>query len=49
MTFVESINTVVFKKYANFNGRASRSEYWWYALFMFLIQILAMTLFSNLI
>ncbi len=48
MTFVESINTVVFKKYANFNGRASRSEYWWYALFMFLIQILAMTLFSNL-
>ena len=25
-----------FKKYATFTGRASRSEYWWWALFTFL-------------
>jgi uncharacterized membrane protein YhaH (DUF805 family) len=28
-----------FKKYAVFKGRASRSEYWWYALFSFLVGI----------
>ena len=27
-----------FKKYATFNGRASRSEYWWVVLFLALIQ-----------
>ena len=33
MTFQESICTC-FTKYADFSGRASRPEYWWYALFM---------------
>lgn len=32
MTFQESI-TVCFSKYADFQGRASRSEYWWFVLF----------------
>ena len=32
MTFGESIS-VCFKKYATFEGRASRSEYWWFFLF----------------
>lgn len=35
MTFQESIR-VCFSKYAEFSGRASRSEYWWFALFIFL-------------
>ena len=35
MTFQESIQ-VCFKKYAEFTGRASRSEYWWFALFVVL-------------
>ncbi len=35
MTFSESIKTV-FSKYADFNGRASRSELWWWVLFIFL-------------
>ena len=26
-----------FKKYATFSGRASRSEYWWYTLFQFIV------------
>lgn len=31
MSFIESIKTVL-SNYAVFNGRARRSEYWWYAL-----------------
>ena len=31
MTFMESIQTV-FQKYAVFEGRARRSEYWWFCL-----------------
>ena len=33
MTFPESIKTC-FSKYATFTGRASRSEYWWFYLFI---------------
>ena len=37
MTFKDSISTCLFKKYAVFNGRASLSEYWWFALFKYLL------------
>ncbi|MES2356304.1 MAG: DUF805 domain-containing protein [Pseudomonadota bacterium] len=37
MTFTESISTC-FSKYATFDGRASRSEYWWFFLFTFLVS-----------
>jgi uncharacterized membrane protein YhaH (DUF805 family) len=37
MTFGESISTC-FAKYAEFNGRASRSEYWWWFLFTVLVS-----------
>jgi uncharacterized membrane protein YhaH (DUF805 family) len=33
MTFLESIKTC-FNKYATFDGTASRSEYWWFFLFL---------------
>ncbi len=35
MTFGESIKTC-FSKYADFEGRATRSEFWWWMLFVFL-------------
>jgi len=38
MTFGESISTC-FSKYADFNGRASRSEFWWWSLFILLASI----------
>ena len=38
MTFGESIS-ICFKKYATFDGRASRSEYWWFVLFTFLVSM----------
>ncbi|HLA35656.1 MAG TPA: DUF805 domain-containing protein [Rhodocyclaceae bacterium] len=40
MTFTESIKTC-FSKYADFNGRASLSEYWWFVLFFFLGSLTA--------
>ena len=35
MDFATSIKTC-FSKYADFSGRASRSEFWWFALFGFI-------------
>lgn len=37
MTFTEAIASC-FSKYAVFEGRASRSEYWWFYLFIVLIE-----------
>ncbi len=37
MTFFQSIQTV-FRKYAEFGGRATRPEFWWFALFSFLVS-----------
>ncbi len=38
MTFQESIR-VCFSKYADFNGRADRSEYWWFILFLIIVSL----------
>ncbi|WP_342131421.1 DUF805 domain-containing protein [Hydrogenophaga sp. OTU3427] len=38
MTFVDAIK-VCFSKYADFSGRAGRSEFWWWVLFNFLAYI----------
>jgi len=38
MTFTESIRTVL-SKYATFSGRAERSEFWWWVLFNFILQV----------
>jgi uncharacterized membrane protein YhaH (DUF805 family) len=37
MTFGESISKCL-SNYANFEGRATRPEYWWFMLFTFLLQ-----------
>lgn len=36
MSFQEAIR-VCFMKYAEFNGRAGRAEFWWFALFVTLV------------
>lgn len=41
MGFSESVKSV-FGKYATFSGRATRSEYWYFTLFNFLLNIGAM-------
>lgn len=35
---------VVFENYANFNGRARRSEYWYFVLFNIIFAVIAMVL-----
>lgn len=47
VTFYESIR-VCLTKYAEFNGRASRSEFWWFALFI-VICLSAFTLINETI
>ena len=39
VTFGEAIK-VCFSKYATFEGRASRSEYWYFALFSFILGLI---------
>ncbi|MSQ77025.1 MAG: DUF805 domain-containing protein [Nitrospiraceae bacterium] len=38
MTFSDSISTCL-KKYADFEGRARRSEFWWFELFQMLVYV----------
>ena len=39
MTFTQAVKTCL-KKYADFQGRASRSEYWWFFLFSLLVGVI---------
>ena len=38
MTFLDSIKSC-FNKYGNINGRATRSEYWYWTLFVILVSV----------
>jgi len=40
MRFLESVETCSTKQYADFVGFASRSEFWWYVLFLIVGQVL---------
>jgi uncharacterized membrane protein YhaH (DUF805 family) len=37
-----------FKNYVNFKGRATRSEYWWWVLFVILLQIVTSSITDQL-
>lgn len=39
MSFTDSIK-ICFQKYVDFNGRASRSEYWWFVLLTFVVRLI---------
>ena len=39
MTFSQSVRTCLRDKYITFSGRASRSEFWWFNLFYWLVLI----------
>ncbi len=38
MVLLEAWQTVVMKRYAQFEGRASRAEFWWFVLANFIIE-----------
>ena len=40
MSFTEAVSSVL-GKYATFSGRARRSEYWWWVLFLLLVGFVA--------
>lgn len=42
--FIDAARKALIHNYANFNGRASRSEYWWFCLFYGLMAIPVMIL-----
>ena len=46
MGFVEAVKTC-FKKYANFNGRARRSEFWWFYLALGIVNSVLSGLLSH--
>jgi uncharacterized membrane protein YhaH (DUF805 family) len=39
MQFLDAVK-IAFKKYADFRGVASRPEYWWFVLFVFLVGLI---------
>jgi uncharacterized membrane protein YhaH (DUF805 family) len=41
VSFQEAVQTVLTQKYFDFSGRARRSEYWFFALFSFLVYLVA--------
>ena len=47
-TFTEAIK-VCFTKYATFKGRASRSEYWWFFLFIWLVALVVIVDYGYLL
>lgn len=48
MTFNQAVQTCLKKKYLNFDDRARRSEYWWFALFGWGVSI-ALSVLDNLL
>ncbi|SPF68802.1 Protein of unknown function (DUF805) [Propionibacterium ruminifibrarum] len=46
MTFTEAVKTCYTKKYAEFNGRASRSEFWWFFAFYALVNVVGYMIFA---
>jgi uncharacterized membrane protein YhaH (DUF805 family) len=47
MSFGQAISTV-FRKYAEFQGRATRSEFWWFALFATLVSLAVGSVWDDL-
>jgi len=48
MNFVESIQTC-YKKFFDFSGRASKSEYWWFQLYNAIIYVLTFLFQGDLV
>ena len=42
MGFTDAVRNALMNNYVNFNGRASRSEYWWFFLFTMILQFIAL-------
>ncbi len=45
--FVDAVKRAVTVNYCNLNGRSSRSEYWWYALAVAILNVVISTVLSG--
>lgn len=48
MSFGQSISTCL-NNYANFSGRARRSEFWWFYLFVVIVAVVAQSIVAALL
>ncbi|HLY54648.1 MAG TPA: DUF805 domain-containing protein [Stellaceae bacterium] len=48
MDFSTAVRKVLQENYANFQGRAARSEYWWFFLFVIIVDI-AVSILSGIL
>ena len=48
MSFTDAVQNVLMNNYANWDGRASRSEYWWFVLFILIVNIVTFVIDSTL-
>ena len=48
MNFIESIQTC-YKKFFDFSGRASKSDYWWFQLYNAIIYVLSFVFQGDLV
>ena len=39
MDFMTAVKTCITERYADFNGRSGRAEYWWFFLFQILVSV----------
>ena len=49
MNIIEAVSSVLFKNYVNFSGRARRSEFWYYILFLWIIYIALYIIFMQVV
>jgi uncharacterized membrane protein YhaH (DUF805 family) len=47
MDFMTSVKTCLMEKYADFEGRASRPEFWWFVLFCFIVHAIGDIIFRH--
>ncbi len=45
VTFQEAVARALQQNYCNFGGRASRSEFWWFQLFAFIVGVIVEIVF----
>lgn len=46
VSFTEAVTRALTLNYCNFEGRSSRSEYWWFCLFQFILGCVVSAIFS---
>lgn len=47
MSFTEAVKVCLTTKYFDFDGRASRSEYWWFVLALIILNFLLTSILGN--